>query len=120
MDKELLTVAGAVALLFIFMLPNWVPVEPSVDVQSASLANRTLQFSLDYSAPFRKSCYLVVRGPFAYDQPGHEEGNNIYVLKDKEGQLSDTLQLQPGETLEELRVELWCDRDKLLGREVPL
>jgi hypothetical protein len=120
-DKEILTVVGVTALIFLLMLPQWMAVGPSLVVQSASLSGDSLTFSVSYEAPWPKSCYVVVYGPFRYDnQPGHETGNNIYVLTARQGTLSDTLQLRTGETLESFSSELWCDNDLMTSAEVPL
>lgn len=119
MDKELLAMVGFGALVFLFILPPWSETEPELSV-TASQANGTVSFTATYATPWEKSSYLVVYGPFVHDAPGHEEGNNIYVLTAKTGVTSDTLTLQPGEALDSLRVELWNDHEKLRESEVPI
>ncbi len=115
MDRNLLTAVGLIALVMLFVFPQWTPVQPSVKIKSADLQNGSVRFTVDYSAPWTKSCYLVVYGPFEIDKGGHEEGNNIYVLSQRSGTISDTLVLQRNATLDSLRVELWCDWDRLAG-----
>jgi len=110
-DKEFAIVVALIVLAFLFVLPSWVQVEPSLKVTNAQLQGERVQFSIDYSAPEPKSCYIVVYGPFQYDQIGHETGNNIFVLTNRKGTLSDTLTLQENASLSELRAELWCDND---------
>ncbi|GEM_PF-2571557 len=120
MDRELLIVVGLVALAFFFVLPSWTPVQPGVEIESATLGNDTVDFSVSYEAPWEKSCFLVFYGPFRYDKPGHEAGNNIHVLTERTGTISDTLALRIGDTIDRLRVELWCDNDRLAEAEYPL
>jgi len=119
-DRELLVVVGLVALAFFFVLPPWTPVSPSIKIESATLEDSTVSFSVSYEAPWRKSCFLVFYGPFRYDKPGHEAGNNIYVLTERTGTISDTLALRIGDTIDRLHVELWCDNNKLAEAEYPL
>jgi hypothetical protein len=119
-DKELLLVLGLAALTFLFMLPSWTPVEPKLDVESVTFSGNSLEFSLNYQAPERKSCFLVFYGPFRYDGAGHEVGNNIYVLTDRVGSLEDTLPVRVGENMTSLDVEMWCDNDKVAESVVPL
>ncbi|MBR9689273.1 MAG: hypothetical protein GOV01_00010 [Candidatus Altiarchaeota archaeon] len=120
MDTELLTMVSLMGLVFIFVLPQWTLVEPSLEYKSASLESSSFSFSVGYSAPFRKACYVVVYGPFVYDKPGHEVGNNIYVLTTQQGTLSDTLTTQLGANVTSVNMELWCDHDKLKSLEIPL
>ena len=104
---------GLIALAFLFTLPPWSPIEPRVEITDAKIEGNSLSFSVTYAAPWPNSCFLVVYGPFLFDKPGHEEGNNIYVLNKREGVISDKLTLKPNSTLEELKIELWCDWEKL-------
>lgn len=120
MDNALWLMIGLFALTFLFILPSWTGVVPSLAIDSASLVNDSMTFSATYSVPWKKACYAVVYGPFAYDKPGHEKGNNIYVFTNQQGRLVDTLKLQPGASLDSLKMELWCDNDRLKSAEVPL
>lgn len=113
MDKEFAIVLSLAVLAFLFVLPAWTEVKPSLSVSRAVLQNGTLSFSVGYSAPEPKSCYLVVYGPFRYRGIGTETGNNIYVLRNTRGTVSDSLPLQNGATLDTLRVEMWCDNDRV-------
>lgn len=120
MDRNTTVALVAMGLVFLFMLPSWTPVVPSINITEARLSNSSLTFRIKYSAPWSNSCFVVVYGPFTFDKPGHEEGNNIYVLRNRQGELSDTLKLRPGATLERLKAELWCDWDKLGEAEFSL
>ena len=116
MDRLMLASLAIISIAFLLRLPSWTPVEPVLKLNSATTDGRLVSFSLSYAAPWAKSCYVVVYGPFTIDGPGHEEGNNIYVLNSRTGTLSDQLLLQQGANLTEFRAELWCDDNKL--REV--
>lgn len=120
MDKELLIIVGLAALVFLFILPPWAYLEPALEIESAALEDSSLSFSASYQAPSQKSCFLVAYGPFRYDKPGHEAGNNIYVLGTRTGTVTDTLALRVGDSLESLRIEMWCDNDKIIESVVPL
>ena len=117
MDKEFVILLGVFALLFLFTLPSWSSIENKLEIQSASLESGKLSFSANYAAPWPKSCYIVTYGPFIYDGQGNEEGNNIFVLSKREGILTNSLTLQVNKTLTSLKLELWCDNDKLIETE---
>ena len=112
-EKELWLAVGLIALAFLFILPPWSDIGSNLSIKEARLSNNRVFFTIDYSAPWAKSCYLVVYGPFEIDSQGHEKGNNIYVLSKRQGELSDSLRLQENRSLEKLKVELWCDWKKL-------
>jgi len=113
-DKELIGVVALIGLVFLMeSLPSWTKYDPSLSIENAFATNTSVSFSVKYSAPEVKSCYLVVYGPFALDSAGHEEGNNIFVLTANTGTITDTMTLQPGASLNTLDVELWCDNDRL-------
>lgn len=120
MDKELLVIIGFAALTFLFVLPRWTPVEPSLEIDSVLVDADAVTFSLSYQAPERKSCFLVFYGPFRYDAIGHEAGNNIHVLTEQVGTLTDTLAVRMGDTLESFDVEMWCDNEKIAESVMPL
>ncbi len=117
MDKEFIILLGVLVLTFLFILPSWSSIEDKLEIQSASLELGKLSFSASYAAPWHKSCYIVTYGPFIYDGQGNEEGNNIFVLSKRTGILTNTLILQPNKTLSSLRLELWCDNNKLVETE---
>ncbi|MBR9679767.1 MAG: hypothetical protein GOU99_01810, partial [Candidatus Altiarchaeota archaeon] len=106
-EKEFYLAIGLMILVFLFLLPPWTDVGSDLLIKSARLENGKLSFAVDYSAPWTKSCYIVAYGPFELDQVGHETGNNIFVLNSRQGQLVDTLTIQQGAELSELRMELW-------------
>ncbi len=101
-----------VVLLSIFygILPPKGPekAELKLDAVSYSPENSTLRFSLSYTAPVPKVCYVVVYGPFA----GNEgEGNQIYTLRSTQGKIEEKLHLLG--KLNKFRAELWCEHRKL-------
>jgi hypothetical protein len=117
LDKNFILVVCLIALTFLFILPSWNPLAPKLDIISASSLNGTVGFSASYAVPWQKSCYIVAFGPFVYDRSGHENGNNIFVLTERQGVLSDSLLLQQNEILPSLKLQLWCDNDFLLESE---
>ena len=119
MDKELIVMVALGALVFLFILPPWSDMGTNLSVD-ASLADNEVTFTAEYTTSWQKSSYLVVYGPFVHDLVGHEFGNNIYVLSDRQGSFTDTLILQEGQTLESLKIEMWNDHEKLEEVEVPL
>lgn len=113
-DKEFIGVVALIGLVFLMeSLPSWTSYNPSLSIKTAFATNTSVSFSVKYSVPEVKSCFLVVYGPFAFNSAGHEEGNNIYVLTANTGTITDTLLLQPEASLNTLNVELWCDNDRL-------
>lgn len=116
MNKQILIALGIFALAFLFVFPTWQYIEPKLDVTSVSVNGQQVDFSIDYAADWPKSCYIVVYGPFAFDESGHEKGNNIFVLSSREGTLSDSLLLQAGSGLTQFKTELWCDNDMILQK----
>jgi hypothetical protein len=117
LDKNFILVVCLIAVTFLFILPSWRPLTPKLDFVSASNTNGTVGFSVSYAVPWQKSCYVVAFGPFVYDRTGHEQGNNIFVLTERQGVLSDSLLLQQGEELSSLKLQLWCDNDFILESE---
>lgn len=117
MDKEFIIFIGVIVLTFLFILPSWSSIEPKLEIQSTSIESGKVSFSASYAAPWHKSCYIVTYGPFSYDGQGNEEGNNIFVLSKRTGILTNTLTFQPNETLISLKLELWCDNNKLIETE---
>ena len=117
MDKEFTMILGAIVLTFLFVLPSWSALNNKLEIQSVSLDDRKISFSVEYSVPWPKSCFIVAYGPFAFGGQGFEEGNNIFVLSKRTGTLTETLTLKPEESLISLKLELWCDNNKLLETE---
>ncbi|HDR53700.1 MAG TPA: hypothetical protein ENN60_03470 [archaeon] len=111
--KYLMVALGVSALAWLFIFPAWRPVENQLVINDLIQTGDSISFDMTYGVPWKNSCFVVVYGPFVFDRPGHEEGNNIYVLTSRTGTLKDTLALQEGTSLSVFKAELWCDNDML-------